>query len=665
MRTLASLILFFSLSGMFCSHEQGLRIDLAGTWNISLLDDTSFIDPGYDAADWAETRLPGTWERDGFPGHDGFAWYRKAFSCPSGIPDTVLCLRLGRISDADEVWLNGRRIGATGGFPPWYRPAMNTRRIYRVPVNLLRTDTLNVIAVRVYNLRDQGGIASGPLALEPLNADTSLYGIPFLTDLSGAWMFHPGWRESWKEPPIGGKGWKRVTVPSPWEYQGFPDLDGAGTYRCQFLLPPADSAQTLVLALGAIDDQDETWLNGVRIGVTGVFPTDHSNRERYDNRTQNRFYLIPPHALVRDGINTLTVRVYDFGGQGGMIEGPVGIVTRDDFLAFTRGEQIRAGTSFPEPKQELLLNLAGTWEFFLEDDPALSDPEHRTPHPDTISVPGCWENSGFPGLDGIVWYRKYFTLPDIPAHAYLTVKLGRINDNDEVFINGHYFNSSGLIAPGAGSAAGLERSYPLPASLLSRGEKNCIAIRVWNSRGPGGIVEGPVGIFLDRRLSVFLKQDLSGYWKFAPGDDDARASAAFDDADWRDVVVPAFWEYQGYPELDGFGWYRTSFLTDGADPEDDLILVLGRINDFDQVWLNGEKIGETGSFTPDELTPHGTTIWQQQRLYSVPRGLIRNGSANTIAVRVFDVWRTGGIWDGPVGLTTRSALLAAGRGQRR
>ena len=42
---------------------------------------------------------------------------------------------------------------------------------------------------------------------------------------------------------------------------------------------------------------------------------------------------------------------------------------------------------------------------------------------------------------------------------------------------------------------------------------------------------------------------------------DARwAAPMLDDREWDEIHVPAYWEGQGYPGLDGIGWYRTSFV---------------------------------------------------------------------------------------------------------
>ena len=57
------------------------------------------------------------------------------------------------------------------------------------------------------------------------------------------------------------------------------------------------------------------------------------------------------------------------------------------------------------------------------------------------------------------------------------------------------------------------------------------------------------------------------------------------------------------------------------------------------------------------MKSHGTYALQWERFYIIPPHLIRWDQENVIAVRVYDIYRTGGIWDGPVGITTREAYL--------
>ena len=109
----------------------------------------------------------------------------------------------------------------------------------------------------------------------------------------------------WADPDLDTSGWARLRVPGLWEAQGYDGLDGVAWIRTSFTLSEAGAADGLTLGLGMIDDSDETWVNGVAVG--GM--TDAWN--------QVRRYPVPAEAL-RVGANTLTVRVTDTGGGGGI-----------------------------------------------------------------------------------------------------------------------------------------------------------------------------------------------------------------------------------------------------------------------------------------------------------------------------------------------------------
>jgi hypothetical protein len=133
------------------------------TWLFRTGDDLGYGVVEYDDAGWQSLRVPGQWENAGFPGYDGFAWYRVHFNVSRALLNRDVYLCVGTIDDADETYLNGTLIGSTGRFPPAAASAWNEQRAYRVPAHLLREK--NVLAVRVYDMGLGGGIAGGALGL--------------------------------------------------------------------------------------------------------------------------------------------------------------------------------------------------------------------------------------------------------------------------------------------------------------------------------------------------------------------------------------------------------------------------------------------------------------------------------------------------------------------
>ncbi len=58
-----------------------------------------------------------------------------------------------------------------------------------------------------------------------------------------------------------------------------------------------------------------------------------------------------------------------------------------------------------------------------------------------------------------------------------------------------------------------------------------------------------------------LVPDISfeGKWKFKTGDDEKWEAKNYNDNDWDSIIVPGYWESQGYKDYDGFAWYRKEF----------------------------------------------------------------------------------------------------------
>ena len=84
-----------------------------------------------------------------------------------------------------------------------------------------------------------------------------------------------------------------------------------------------------------------------------------------------------------------------------------------------------------------------------------------------------------------------------------------------------------------------------------------------------------------------------------------------------------------------------------------MVLMLGKIDDLSEVYFNGTRIGRVGNLDSESPEIQGDE-WQVVRAYYVPQELIRPGETNLIAVRVFDSYRDGGIFEGPLGWVTAS-----------
>jgi hypothetical protein len=307
---------------------QSRIVDLRGEWKFSIGDRSEWSKPGFDDRNWETVRVPSSWENEGFHGYDGYAWYRKSFFLPKDYSGKSFIIQLGYIDDADEVYVNGNLIGRTGDFPPDYQTAYNILRRYPVPQKFLRLNSDNIIAVRVYDSKLEGGIVKG---------DIGLYYLPTIVadyNLEGIWKFSTGDDMAWKEPGFKDSDWSDIIVPGYWENQGFRDYDGIAWYRTSFPLPENLKGKDLVLLMGKIDDIDEVYLNGMLIGSTGNFREGHSGNEWQ----QFRGYYIPG-GLLKDKNNIIAVRVYDGFMDGGIYQGPVGLVRQEKYTQFWKSNR--------------------------------------------------------------------------------------------------------------------------------------------------------------------------------------------------------------------------------------------------------------------------------------------------------------------------------------
>lgn len=150
--------------------------------------------------------------------------------------------------------------------------------------------------------------------------------------------------------------------------------------------------------------------------------------------------------------------------------------------------------------------------------------------------------------------------------------------------------------------------------------------------------------------------NLDGKWKFKTGDDPSWASPGFDDHAWGTIDPVRPWDDQGYPEYTGYAWYRfraviRNDLKTRYGPNDSLKILLGRIDDCDQVFLNGEMIGENGRTVYAKEIPgdgyiRASGLWNTDRRYvlSIRDPRIRWDQENVIAVRCYNQDGPGGMF---------------------
>ena len=137
-----------------------------------------------DVAGWSRMQVPGYWADSGAEAVNGAFWFRTSVDLPASADAQPAMLRLGRIVDADTVWVNGVQVGnTTYQYPP---------RRYEVPAGLLRAGR-NTMVVRVVNTAGKGGfVPDKPYRLEVAGR---------VFDLRGRWSWRLGAESRPLAPP--------------------------------------------------------------------------------------------------------------------------------------------------------------------------------------------------------------------------------------------------------------------------------------------------------------------------------------------------------------------------------------------------------------------------------------------------------------------------------
>lgn len=123
----------------------------------------------------------------------------------------------------------------------------------------------------------------------------------------------------------------------------------------------------------------------------------------------------------------------------------------------------------------------------------------------------------------------------------------------------------------------------------------------------------------------------------------------WDDNRWQTLKAPGYWQDQGITEenpgwlyddptmkhpYNGVAWYRVKVRIPEVLRGRDLYFDADNIDDYDEVYLNGQQIGRTGKETPQ--------WWAVPRHYKLPADLIRFEGENVLVVRVTDTAGSGG-----------------------
>ncbi|MBC8103911.1 MAG: 9-O-acetylesterase [Cytophagales bacterium] len=190
--------------------------------------------------------------------------------------------------------------------------------------------------------------------------------------------------KDWATPGLAQEDWQTIRVPGIWEQSGIEslaNLNGAVWFRKEINLPADWNGGAATLTLGAIDDYDTTFVNGVKVGATGA-ETDSAWQAL-------RRYPVPAE-LLKAGKNVIAVRVWDGAGGGGFTGSAPSL----------RLSPV-AGSVAP-------VALDGDWRFRIER-AVISDPGGPPSAFNQQTVSGLYNGMLAPltkyGVKGAIWYQ--------------------------------------------------------------------------------------------------------------------------------------------------------------------------------------------------------------------------------------------------------------------
>ncbi len=147
----------------------------AAVADLGMDDGKQWFAMDYVPKGWRNINVPGYWEDQGIKELDGVVWYRKEVEIPESMIGKPARVFLGRIVDADELYINGKRIGNTTYMYP--------QRRYPIPDDVLKAGK-NTFVVRVTNRNGKGGFVP--------DKPYCVFAGPDTVDLKGTWQYKVG-----------------------------------------------------------------------------------------------------------------------------------------------------------------------------------------------------------------------------------------------------------------------------------------------------------------------------------------------------------------------------------------------------------------------------------------------------------------------------------------
>ncbi len=138
-------------------------------------DAVKWFEVSYKTKGWHPINIRGYWEDQGVKDLNGTVWYRKEIEVPASIVTRPAKVFLGRIVDADVLYINGVQVGQTTYQYP--------QRRYQLQPGVLK-EGKNVFVIKVTNTAGKGGfVPDKPYYIQAGNETI---------DLKGEWQYKIG-----------------------------------------------------------------------------------------------------------------------------------------------------------------------------------------------------------------------------------------------------------------------------------------------------------------------------------------------------------------------------------------------------------------------------------------------------------------------------------------
>jgi hypothetical protein len=175
--------------------------------------------PSLDDSSWDVIDANDFWQKQGYDGYAGVAWYRRSVDVPATWSGRQTYLVLGGVNDEYQVYVDGRAQGAAGSLEGGQSAILHATDTALA----LSPGKRNLLAIKVRSAHNFGGIAKGPVMLttQPRVSPTPQQAAMDYAKAhpEGAW---PGWMRgqgrSWTVAGLPGGGPESLEGPDgSWE----------------------------------------------------------------------------------------------------------------------------------------------------------------------------------------------------------------------------------------------------------------------------------------------------------------------------------------------------------------------------------------------------------------------------------------------------------------